>query len=83
MTTTRTPIPRNKRLRITPEAVEAYKRAKQLYIASDVDEWGLRSDECRAASNDLQRILGLEDGWDPPVWTPSASTTCAWKAAGP
>jgi hypothetical protein len=67
MTTTRTPIKRGKKIRITPEVLEAYKLARKLHDASDVDEWGQRSDECRAASNELQRLLGLEDGWDVPV----------------
>jgi hypothetical protein len=58
MTTTRTPIKRGRKLRITPEAIEAYKFARKLYDTSKVDEWGLRSDQCRAACSDLHTVLG-------------------------
>src|SRR5215216_3933826 len=58
MTTTRKPISRNRRIRITPEALEAYKRARKLYDASKVDEWGQLSDQCRTACSELHALLG-------------------------
>jgi hypothetical protein len=61
MTTTRTPIKRKSKLnRITPESLEAYKRARKLYDTSKVDEWGQLSDQCRAACSDLHAILGRD-----------------------
>ncbi|MDE5440524.1 hypothetical protein GWG65_03475 [Bradyrhizobium sp. CSA207] len=58
MTTTRTPINRGRKLRITPEILEAYKRARKLYDTSKIDEWGLLSDQCRAACGYLHVLLG-------------------------
>ena len=58
MTTNRTPINRRRKLRITPDAFAAYKRARKLYDTSQVDEWGMLSDQCRAACSELHALLG-------------------------
>ena len=58
MVTMRTPIAPGKRLRITPEALEAYKRARRLYDAATVDQWGRLPEQCRDACRELHELLG-------------------------
>ena len=43
---------------VTPEALEAYKRARRLHDTSKIDEWGCRSDQCTAARSELHELLG-------------------------
>jgi len=63
MTTTRRPIARNRKPRITPEAIEAYRRALKLYNHPKVDEWeedGGCHREYLNALGDLQSLVGLD-----------------------
>jgi hypothetical protein len=64
--TTRTPIKRGSKPRITPEALEAYRHALNLYNNPKVDDWkedgGCRRQYLEARS-DLQSLVGL-DGSD-------------------
>jgi hypothetical protein len=64
MPTTRKPIARYRKPRITPEAIEAYRRALKLHNDPKVDEWeedGGCHREYLNACSDLQSLLGHDD----------------------
>ena len=63
MTTTRTPISRSKKARITPEVIAAYRYALKLHNNPKVDEWeadGGCHREYLEAGYELGRVLGRE-----------------------
>jgi hypothetical protein len=60
MATTRTPIKRSTRSRITPEAIAVYKRARDLLDNHDIEKWeekGGRRAEFIDASEQLDSLL--------------------------
>lgn len=62
MPTVRTPLRRGVRVKLTPQVIEAYRHARKLCDASDLDRWGCRSDASNLAQTELHEMLGRGAG---------------------
>jgi hypothetical protein len=87
MTTRRTLISRSRKSRVTPEALEAFKRARKIRDNPQRDELGFLSEEDRVACSELHELLGrgacdrdVMDTYGTEVMPTEIPFDCWWNA---